>query len=45
VGGETVTVEWDKRDRYRRIIGKLIHEGKDVNLAMVENGLAWWAQN
>jgi micrococcal nuclease len=42
VGGETVTVEWNKRDRYRRIIGKLVLEGKDVNLSMVEDGLAWW---
>jgi micrococcal nuclease len=42
VGGETVTVEWDKRDRYRRIIGKLVLEGQDVNLSMVEDGYAWW---
>jgi micrococcal nuclease len=35
-------VEWDKRDRYGRIVGKLVHEGQDVNLSMVEDGFAWW---
>lgn len=42
VGGQTVTVEYSKRDRYRRIVGKLIVDGRDVNLVMVRDGLAWW---
>jgi endonuclease YncB( thermonuclease family) len=42
VAGEVVEVEWNKRDRYKRIVGKIIHGGRDVNLAMVRAGLAWW---
>ena len=42
VGGKTVTVDWDKRDRYRRLVGKLLANGDDINLAMVRDGMAWW---
>jgi endonuclease YncB( thermonuclease family) len=42
VVGKTVEVNWHKRDKYRRLVGKLIAEGQDVNLAMVRSGLAWW---
>lgn len=38
----TVTVDWSKRDRYGRLIGKiLLHNGADVNLRQIELGLAW----
>ncbi len=33
VTGKTVTVQWNKRDRYRRIVGFVIVDGQDVNLA------------
>jgi endonuclease YncB( thermonuclease family) len=36
-----VTVHFDKRDRYGRIVGKVLLEGLDVNLKQVEGGLAW----
>lgn len=36
-----VAVEWKKRDRYGRVVGKVILSGRDVNLAQVEAGLAW----
>lgn len=36
-----VSVEWDKRDRYGRILGKVVVNGRDANLAMVLAGLAW----
>ena len=36
-----VTVVYDKTDRYGRVIGQLYVGGKDVNLAMVEAGMAW----
>ncbi len=36
-----VVVEWTKRDRYGRIIGKVIVGGRDVNLAQISAGLAW----
>lgn len=41
--GHTVHVEWAKRDRYKRIVGKVLDEkGRDINLAMVDAGFAWW---
>ncbi len=41
VAGQTVEVDWNKRDRYKRIVGKIVHQGQDINLAMVRAGLAW----
>src|SRR5574340_1302510 len=41
VFGRSVSVEWDKFDRYGRIIGKIVVDTKDVNLRQVEAGLAW----
>lgn len=40
--GRTVSVEWQKRDRYRRVVGKVIEGRRDVNLEQVRLGLAWW---
>jgi endonuclease YncB( thermonuclease family) len=40
--GERVEVDWSKRDKYGRIVGKLICNGRDLNLAMVRTGFAWW---
>ncbi|MGM9481770.1 thermonuclease family protein [Roseateles sp. NT4] len=34
-------VEYRKRDRYGRIVGKVEVEGRDVGLAQVEAGMAW----
>lgn len=37
-----LTVEWSKKDRYGRVIGKLINKrGQDLNLEQVRSGLAW----
>lgn len=36
-----VLVEYEKVDRYGRIIGKVIVDSLDVNLEMVRKGLAW----
>jgi endonuclease YncB( thermonuclease family) len=36
-----VAVEWHKRDRYGRLIGKVLVEHRDVNLTQVSSGLAW----
>lgn len=36
-----VTVDFNKRDRYRRVIGKVILNGADVNLEQVKRGMAW----
>lgn len=42
VAGQEVEVEWQKRDRYQRILGKIIAAGQDVNLVQVRMGMAWW---
>ena len=39
---KTVDVETTKRDRYRRQIGKVTINGRDVNLVQVERGVAWF---
>jgi endonuclease YncB( thermonuclease family) len=41
VFGKTIAVEWHKRDRYERILGKVLLNGKDVNLEQIKVGLAW----
>jgi endonuclease YncB( thermonuclease family) len=38
---KTVTVETDKRDRYGREVGKVMVNGRDVNLIQMERGMAW----
>ncbi len=42
VAGKTVTVKWDKRDRYSRIVGFVIVDGKDINLVQLKAGMAWF---
>jgi endonuclease YncB( thermonuclease family) len=37
-----VSVHWNKQDRYGRMVGKVIVDGRDVNLEQVRRGLAWW---
>lgn len=39
--GKHVTVEYTKRDRYGRNLGKIFLEGKDINLEQIKAGLAW----
>lgn len=41
VAGKTVSVDWNKRDRYKRIVGKILLDGRDVNLEQVKRGMAW----
>ena len=36
-----VVVQWTKRDRYERLVGKVTVSGADANLAMLTRGLAW----
>jgi endonuclease YncB( thermonuclease family) len=42
VHGQEVRVEHTKTDRYKRILGKVWIEDRDINLAMVESGMAWY---
>lgn len=41
VAGKNVSVEWSKRDKYRRPVGKVILDGKDQCLEQVRGGFAW----
>lgn len=41
VFGKTVTVDWNKTDRYGRTVGKVIVNSRDANLGQVSAGLAW----
>lgn len=38
---KTVTVDTDKRDKYRRNVGKVLVGGVDANLEQVKRGMAW----
>lgn len=41
VFGRTVSVEVNKRDRYGRLVGRVLVDGLDANLEQVRRGLAW----
>jgi endonuclease YncB( thermonuclease family) len=38
---KVVTIEWSKHDRYGRIVGKVLLNGRDVCLDQVIAGMAW----
>ena len=41
VASKTVKISYSKRDRYGRIVGKILLKGSDINLKMVQAGYAW----
>lgn len=41
VYGKVVLVDWSKKDRYGRTIGKVLINDVDVNLEQLKRGLAW----
>ena len=41
VFNKQVTVEYSKKDRYGRTLGKIIVNGMDANLEQVKAGMAW----
>ncbi len=41
VASKQVTIEYQKRDRYGRIVGKVLLDGIDVCLEQVKAGFAW----
>jgi endonuclease YncB( thermonuclease family) len=41
VYGKTVTVEYSKKDKYGRTVGKIIVNGVDANLEQIRAGMAW----
>ena len=42
VAGQNIEVEYDKLDRYGRIVGKLIKDGREINLQRIKDGFAWY---
>jgi endonuclease YncB( thermonuclease family) len=39
---QDLTIQWIKKDRYGRLVGKLIsNDGKDINLQQIQRGMAW----
>lgn len=40
VGGVEVSVDWEKRDRYNRVVGKVVDGEGDVNLSLGARGCA-----
>ena len=41
VAGGHVLIDWNKRDRWNRIVGKVLVNNKDINLQQVQEGMAW----
>jgi endonuclease YncB( thermonuclease family) len=41
VFGRAVTVDYNAQDHYGRTLGKVLINGKDINLAQIQAGLAW----
>jgi len=39
--GKDVTVVYQKTDQYGRLVGKILLDGRDVNLEQVKAGMAW----
>jgi endonuclease YncB( thermonuclease family) len=39
--GKDVTVSYQKIDQYGRLVGKILLDGKDINLEQVRAGMAW----
>ena len=40
VAGRHVTVAWQKKDRYGRVLGVVFADGRDVGLIQIERGFA-----
>ena len=41
VHSKQVTVEYQKKDKYGRTVGKVVHNGNDVCLEQIKLGMAW----
>lgn len=42
VAGKAVIVETHKKDRYGRHVGKILVNGRDMNIEQIRRGLAWF---
>ncbi len=41
IAGKTVTIQYQKKDKYKRILGTIYYNNKDINLQQVKDGYAW----
>ena len=41
IAGKTVTVQYQKKDKYKRILGTFYYNNTDINLQQVKDGYAW----
>jgi len=41
VADKAVSIEWNKQDKYKRTVGKVLLDGKDQCLEQVRAGFAW----
>ena len=41
IAGKTVTVEYQKKDKYKRVLGTIYYNNTDINLQQVKDGYAW----
>lgn len=42
VDNQTVTIQWSKKDKYDRILGKVVTGKGDCNFVQVDTGFAWY---
>ncbi|MFX4154262.1 thermonuclease family protein [Aliarcobacter butzleri] len=41
IAGKTITVQYQKKDKYKRILGTIYYNNIDINLKQVKDGFAW----
>lgn len=41
IAGKTVTVKYNKTDKYKRILGTIYYNNTDINLQQVKDGYVW----
>ena len=41
ISGKTVTVQYQKTDRYKRVLGTIYYNNTDINLQQLKDGYAW----
>jgi endonuclease YncB( thermonuclease family) len=39
---KAVAIEWQERDQYGRVLGKVLVMGEDAGLHQLRTGMAWW---
>lgn len=42
VFSQFVTIEYEKTDRYGRLVGRVLRDGRDINYEMLQGGAAWF---